>query len=117
LADALQQRWQQHTHCPLQLVAGDYWLAGTVAINLSPRASAIPDADLSLVPWADQARMQQQGVLLIWQTQDSHWQSALPQAGQWDAEGEFSLNWPRLPEQAPLSISWRLWLPEADCSR
>jgi hypothetical protein len=117
LADALQQQWQQHTDCPLQLVAGDYWLAETVAINLSPRASAIPDADLALAPWADLARVQRQGGLLIWETKDSRWQSALPEAGQWDAEGEFSLPWPRLPERAPLSISWRLWLPEVDCSR
>ena len=117
LANTLQQQWLQHTDCPLQLVAGDYWLAETVAINLSPRASVIPDGDLALASWADQARLEQQGGVLIWETKDSRWQLALPEAGQWDSEGEFSLPWPRLPDRAPLSISWRLWLPQADCSR
>ncbi len=64
LSGSLQQRWRQHTDCPLQLVAVLHWLAETVAINLSPRASAIPDADLALAPWADLARTTAGGLLI-----------------------------------------------------
>ncbi|MBA4503640.1 glycosyltransferase family 39 protein [Marinobacterium marinum] len=115
LAQALQQQWQQYSACPLQLVAGNYWLAEMAAINLTPRASAIPDADLALAPWVDAERFQRQGGMLIWPAQDAYWQQMLPEAGGWDAEGELVLPWPRLPEREPLSLRWRLWLPQAEC--
>lgn len=115
LANGLQQQWQQRSACPLSLVAGDYWLAETVAINLSPRAAAIPDADFTLAPWADAERLRRQGGLLIWASGDRRWQQALPEAGHWDAEGELMLPWPRLPEREPLAVQWRLWLPEGRC--
>jgi len=115
LADGLQQQWQQHSHCPLSIVAGDYWLAEMVAINLDPRASAIPDAQLELAPWIDPQRQRVQGMMLIWQEGERRWEQALPEAGRWDTEGTLSLPWPRLPERAPLTIRWRLWLPQADC--
>ena len=115
LAAALQQQWQRYSSCSLQLVAGEYWLAELVATSLEPRASAIPDAQPELAPWVDLPRMRRQGMMLIWQADGDRWQQALPEAGRWDAEGELSLPWPRLPEQAPLVIHWRLWLPQADC--
>lgn len=116
LATELQQRWQQHSECPLTLIAGGYWLAEQVAINLSPRASAIPDADLALAPWVDIERIRKQGVLLVWPASDSRWQQVLSEAGPWDAEGELTQPWPRLPEREPLSLRWRLWLPGDICS-
>ncbi len=115
LAQALQQQWQQNTDCPLSLVAGDYWLAEMLAINLHPRASAIPDADLGLAPWADMARIRQQGVVLVWQAKERRWQQSLPEAGDWDMEGELAQPWPRLPEREPLLLRWRIWLPETSC--
>ena len=115
LAAEIEQIWQTHSRCSLSLVAGEYWLAETVAINLRPRASAIPDADMTLAPWVDEARLAKQGAFLIWQTGDARWRDALPQAGQWDAAGEVQVPWPRLPEREPLSLQWRLWLPATDC--
>lgn len=117
LAKALQSQWQQHSECPLQLVAGDYWLAEMTAVNLSPRASAIPDADLALAPWVDAERIRQQGAMLVWVEQDERWSRALSEVGPWRAEGRLTLPWPRLPEREPLQLRWRLWLPEGNCSR
>lgn len=117
MARELQQQWQARTDCPLHLVAGDYWLAETLAINLQPRASVLPDADPGLAPWADSERISRQGMLLVWQAKDARWQQALPEAGRWDAEGGLALPWPRLPERDPLSLRWRLWLPESGCDR
>lgn len=115
LAEQLQQQWQGYSTCPLQVVAGDYWLAELVATNLTPRASAVPDGQLDWAPWVDLPRVRQQGMMLIWQAGDSRWEQVLPEAGRWDVEGSLSLPWPRLPERAPLSIRWRLWQPKADC--
>lgn len=117
MAQVVQQQWLAHTACPLQLVAGDYWLAEMLAINLEPRPSVIPDAELSLAPWADLERIRQQGALLVWRVSDARWQQALPEAGHWDAEGELAVPWPRLPDHDPLLLRWRLWLPDARCQR
>lgn len=115
LAELLQQQWQQHSDCPLQLVAGDYWLAELVAINLTPVASAIPNGQLDWAPWVDLQRVRQQGMMLIWQAGDNQDPALLSEAGVWDAEGQVAVPWPRLPDQAPLRIQWRLWLPQAEC--
>lgn len=115
LAQTLSQQWGQHTDCPLQVVAGDYWLAELVALEL-PDASAIPDSDLRLAPWADIERVRAQGMLELDEGRTRGWQTSPSGLGHWDAEGRVELPWPRLPEHAPLVISWRLWLPEDPCA-
>ncbi|GAA0789826.1 glycosyltransferase family 39 protein [Marinobacterium sediminicola] len=112
LADSLLQQWQQHTECPLQLVAGDYWLAEMVAITLSPRASAIPDADKDLAPWVDLQRVQQQGVMLLSTRQYSDVDTL--ELGEPDMSGEVVVSWPRLPEHEGLKVRWFGWMPD-DC--
>lgn len=115
LAQSLSKEWGQYTDCPLHLVAGDYWLAELVALEL-PVASAVPDSDLRLAPWADAQRVREQGLVEIVEGDEPRWGGTLSELGEWDAEGQLRVPWPRLPEYEPLRISWRLWLPQSSCT-
>ncbi|TCK16497.1 glycosyltransferase family 39 protein [Marinobacterium mangrovicola] len=114
LAQSLSSEWSKHSGCPLKLVAGDYWLAELIALEL-PGASAVPDADLKLAPWVDQRRVEAQGMIELVGGDQPRWGDTLAELGAWAAEGQLSVPWPRLPDHEPLRLSWRLWLPESDC--
>ncbi|WP_432697230.1 glycosyltransferase family 39 protein [Marinobacterium sp. YM272] len=114
LAQSLASEWSRYSDCPLQLVAGDYWLAELVALEL-PGASAVPESDLRLAPWADSQRVHAQGMIELAQGDEVRWGARLSELGQWDVQGQVSIPWPRLPEHRPLTVSWRLWLPQEQC--
>ncbi|SEG82554.1 glycosyltransferase family 39 protein [Marinobacterium lutimaris] len=114
LAQTLSQVWGEHTECPLQLVAGQYWPAELLALEL-PGVSAVPESDLRLAPWADVRWVAEQGMIEIAEGDRPRWDKTLAELGDWDAEGQFSVPWPRLPDHEPLTLSWRLWLPHTEC--
>lgn len=122
IAQQAAQTWQTYAgHCALDTVAGNYWLAGLVSAYAPSRPSVLIDGNPAYSPWVDAQRLQQHGALWIWQPSAAAEQAAPPaplaQVGSTPAlqqhEGQWQIAWPFAPSQAPLTLHWRVYVPQA----
>ena len=126
LAEQARAAWHSVSTCGLDTVAGNYWIAGLAAVDTAQPAAVLLDEDPRFSPWATAERLQQHGALWLW-TEDSppplpaglHSLAQAPQASQAAAltthTGQFSVPWPRNPQQGQLTVHWRAWVP-AGCA-
>lgn len=123
IAQQADQTWQQHSSCPLDSVAGDYWLAGLVSAYGSTRPSVLIDGDPRFSPWVNQARLEQKGALWIWQVKTQKIAAHPPQPlasvpvndKMHIHEGVWQTPWPYAPQGQPLELHWRAYVP-AHCT-
>lgn len=129
LAEQTRAAWHSVSTCGLDTVAGNYWIAGLAAVDTAQPAAVLLDEDPRFSPWATPQRLQQRGALWLW-TEDSPpplpaglqpltQATQAPQASQAAAltthTGQFSVPWPRNPQQGQLTVHWRAWVP-AGCA-
>jgi 4-amino-4-deoxy-L-arabinose transferase-like glycosyltransferase len=83
LARVVEQRWHAAAGgAPLAIVAGDTWIAGSIAFYAPERPSVFIDADSARSPWIEPAALARQGAVLIWQQPGGQpeWLSRFPAA-------------------------------------
>ena len=113
IASELEKYWQLETNCPLDLVAGEYWLGGLVSLRASTRPSVLIEGRMDYSPWVDQPRIDQSGVMLVWQKNDLPEQ--LANLGEISAQGELALEWPVTKNAEPLRLNWAIIPPQSVC--
>ena len=123
LAQQADRTWQQLSTCPLDTVAGDYWLTGLVSAFGASRPSVLIDGDARFSPWVDTQRLQTRGALWFWQAKPG---ATAPQPPEPLAslalddlqvqEGSWQIAWPHAIADAPLQLRWRAYIPLA-CRR
>ena len=59
--------WDTLSTCPLDVVAGDYWLTALVTTARVPGPSVLINHDPRFSPWVSAERLQKNGVLWLWQ--------------------------------------------------
>ncbi|HOB66946.1 glycosyltransferase family 39 protein [Ottowia sp.] len=123
LAAHAQASWDGVSQCPLDVVAGEYHLAGTLAVALSPRQpSVLIHGDPRYSPWVTPARLQAGGALWIWTDDDASDVPPEPlnrvaaQADLRPHDGTWQVPWPREPAGRPFTVHWRAYVPAA-CAR
>jgi 4-amino-4-deoxy-L-arabinose transferase-like glycosyltransferase len=106
--------WTAQFHRPVGIVAGEPWIAGLVALRLSPRASVFSDADPAHAPWITSARIAQSGVLAVWRAkEDGAPPPELGRLANFRAMGVECFAWPRAHRAPPLRIGWGIVAPRA----
>lgn len=125
LGTQAQTAWSALSHCPLDTVAGDYWLAGMVVVASPDRPSVLIHGDARFSPWVTAQRLQTHGALWVWQDATPDQPPAAPpapldqlQSGpdmRWHA-GVWHLPWRHAPAGPPLVVHWRAYVPAA-CAR
>ncbi|WP_191905885.1 glycosyltransferase family 39 protein [Nitrincola iocasae] len=113
MAVELEQIWSNHTACPLDIVASEYWLGGLMALRASTQPSVLIDGRLDYSPWIDEERLTQSGALLIWQQGDDV-PSHLARLGAVDSQGAITLDWP-MGSADPLQLHWAIVTPMHEC--
>jgi 4-amino-4-deoxy-L-arabinose transferase-like glycosyltransferase len=58
--------WTRETGAPLRIVGGDNWIAGLVGVSAPDQPSLLSSGDPALSPWISAARLQRQGMLIVW---------------------------------------------------
>lgn len=125
MAQQAQQTWQQVAGCPLDTVAGDYWLAGILSAGLPERPSVLIDGDPRFSPWISPQRLQQHGALWIWHERPDRPAPASPPQPLASAsrdgvlqhhQGVWQIAWPHAPQEAPLTLHWHAYVPPG-CQR
>jgi 4-amino-4-deoxy-L-arabinose transferase-like glycosyltransferase len=117
LARDFSQAWSAATGRPVAIVAGDGWLAGLIAMRLSPRPSVFTDADMRHAPWITPGRLARDGALVVWR---AHGTDA-PPPGLYlpgmNVMGVKLFAWPREPKTEPLRIGWGILSPASGQAR
>ena len=126
LAQQARQTWDQlaGAQCPLDTVAGFYWLAGLVSTQPPLGASVLIAGDARYAPWITPERLRQRGALWLWRAEDDGLTPATPAPlDQLDGDsrihmqqGQWQLPWPYNRQAAPLTLHWRAYVPVA-CTR
>lgn len=117
LAAQAQRTWDAVSTCPLDVVAGDYWLTALVTTAQASGPSVLINHDARFSPWVSLERLQTRGVLWLWQDGQTPAPPApmdgLPQDGPWHS-GQWELAWPFNGQ--PWVLHWRAYVPAA-CAR
>ncbi len=111
LAQTFSASWQSAVHRPLDIVAGDGWLAGLIALRVQPRASVFIDADPRHAPWITKARLAREGALVVWQTGGTDSPPAALALPGLRVMGVKTFSWPREPSAKPLRVGWGIVAP------
>jgi 4-amino-4-deoxy-L-arabinose transferase-like glycosyltransferase len=109
MARGFDQQYLMLTGQPVQIVAGDGWLAGLIAMRSSPRASVFTDGDMKQAPWITPARLAQQGALVVWRIEKGG--DGVPPPGlaglpHFKNEGIMQFSWPRARKAPMLTVGW-----------
>ncbi len=106
--------WQAQTNGrPLRIVSGDTWVAGLVGITAKDRPSILNLGDLSLTPWIDRARLDAEGMLIVWDARTGRIPAALKQIVASGTTGEEEFSWPRNSRRPNIVIAYRVVPPKA----
>ena len=108
MARSFDQQYQILTGQPVQIVAGDGWLAGLIAMRSSPRASVFTDGDMKQAPWITPQRLAQQGALVVWRIEKGDGAPPPGLAGlpHFKNEGIMQFSWPRARKAPMLTVGW-----------
>lgn len=112
LATELEQAWNSKTNCPLDIVAGEYWLGGLVSLRASTRPSVLIEGRMDFSPWIDTQRLRESGALLVWQGDTMP--AGLMDLGPVSQQGRLELLWP-MANAEPLDLGWAILPPHEEC--
>ena len=113
LSAAFSDAWKDGVHRPLDIVAGDGWLAGLIALRAEPQPSVFIDGDMKKSPWITKSRLAREGALVVWQTGKSDSPPAGLALPGLRIMGVKTFSWPREPNAKPLRIGWGVIAPGA----
>jgi 4-amino-4-deoxy-L-arabinose transferase-like glycosyltransferase len=115
MAARLSADFQAQTGRPVDIVAGDSWIAGLIALRTSPRASVYTDADPAHAPWVTPQRIAQSGLLTVWRAKgDGAPPPELAAIPGMRAMGVECFAWPKAHRAASLRIGWGIVRPRGN---
>jgi 4-amino-4-deoxy-L-arabinose transferase-like glycosyltransferase len=114
MAHSFDQQYQLLTGQPVQIVAGDGWLAGLIAMRGNPRASVFTDGDTKQAPWITPQRLSKEGALVVWRIEKGNGApppglAALPH---FKDIGVMQFSWPRARKAPMLTVGWGIVPPQ-----
>ena len=113
LAQTFSEQWTIATHRPLNIVAGDEWLAGLIAMRAAPRPSVWADGSYLKSPWITPQSVAREGALVVWRIRAGNSApppnlAALPH---FRSLGSREFAWPRAPRAQPLRVGFGIVTP------
>ena len=116
LAIKTEQIWKNLSHCELDNIGGNNWLAILSATGMKKMPSVMMDTDAAYSPWMNENRLLQHGSLMLWEKEKRPllpYFNALEQNPRLVKQtGEFSLTWKKVPTKAPLHVEWVAFVPK-----
>jgi hypothetical protein len=108
--------WRRQTAAPLRIVAGDEWVAGLVGISAPDQPSILSRGKLSLSPWISAARLERQGMLIVWDAAREHIPDPLRPLVEAGVRGEEHFSWPGRAH-GDLAIGYVIVPPKSETER
>ncbi len=104
--------WTRETGRPLRIVTGDSWVAGLVGLTAKERPSLLDYGDVKLSPWITPARIDAEGMLVVWDARSQGPPEALQAALASHVIKEERFAWPRFAGRPPLVIRYAVIPPK-----
>jgi len=112
MASGLSSAWEKATGQPLQIIAGDSWIAGLIAMRSTPRPSVFIDANYQYAPWISPEKLDRSGALVVWQvTKRARVPPANLMLPRIEMMGTMNFAWPYSNKIEPLQIGWAIVRP------
>jgi 4-amino-4-deoxy-L-arabinose transferase-like glycosyltransferase len=111
IAQGMREIWWRNTGRPLRIVAGTTWIAGIVALDAKDRPSFLPRGDYNLAPHIDERRIEQEGILVVWEEGRRHMPEFLRRLVGDRPVGREKFSWPRPGKNAELTIAYVIMPP------
>lgn len=113
MAQGLSAAWTRATGRKLEVVAGEPWIAGLIAMRADPRPTVFTEGNFGEALWLSPARARQSGVLVAWQItnkKDPSPPTYLMLPGL-QIMGTMDFAWPYSNKIEPLHIGWGIVRP------
>jgi hypothetical protein len=104
--------WAAQTGRPLRIVSGDTWIAGLVGISAKDKPSILSLGDLELSPWIDRARLDREGMLIVWDAATGRIPPALRTIVASGPTGVETFDWPNIAGRPNLALAYRIIAPK-----
>lgn len=111
MANAFSKEWKAHVNSSLDIIAGNAWLAGLIAMRLHQQPSVFIDASYYKSPWITPQRLQREGALVVWQIRKTAAPPERLNLKGLRVMGEKDFPWPRQPTSSPLRVGWGIVPP------
>jgi hypothetical protein len=105
ISSEVRTRFEEETGAPLRLVAGDIFSAGLVALPAERRIGVLIDGDFIKAPWIEPGRLDEEGLVLLWETRREPAETLTALIGDRPVES-FEVPWSKNPEILPLNYSY-----------
>jgi Dolichyl-phosphate-mannose-protein mannosyltransferase len=112
IAERMSSIWADATHRPLRIVSGDSWIAGLVGLTARDRPSILNEGDLTLSPWISSERLQDEGMLIVWNAQTGRLPNSLRTLVASQPTREERFPWPLFPAHSELVIGYAIIQPK-----
>ena len=113
IAERMSAIWTRETGMPLRIVSGDSWVAGLVGLTAKDRPSLLDYGDPKLSPWITPARIDAQGMLVVWDARSQGPPKVLQAALSSRVVKEETFAWPRSKGRPALVIRYAVIPPKA----
>jgi hypothetical protein len=111
IAQGMREIWWRNTGRPLRIVAGTMWMAGIVALDAKDQPSVLPRGDYNLAPHIDERRIEQEGVLVVWEEGRRDIPEFLSRLVGDLPVGRKKFAWPRPRKHADLTVAYVIMPP------
>ena len=112
-----EKAWKQISHCELDNIGGDNWLAILAATRMNQMPSVMMNTSAEYSPWMNLSRLEQKGSFMLWE-QDK--KPILPYVSNLEKNnqlviyhGEWKINWNKVPNKKPLVVQWQAFVPKS----
>jgi 4-amino-4-deoxy-L-arabinose transferase-like glycosyltransferase len=112
MAERMSAIWTRETDRPLRIVTGDSWVAGLVGLTAKERPSLLDYGGLKLSPWITPARIDAEGMLVVWDARSQGPPEALQAELASHVIKEEKFAWPRFAGRPPLVIRYAVIPPK-----
>ena len=111
ISNYFQDAFHNHTGLPLQMIVGDYWLAGLLAMGPSrEKMSVLIDGDMQKSPWIMEDNLKSKGFLIVWNEDEEISQSikvfAIKQGVNIAEKQKATFTWTNSPKGLPIEINF-----------
>lgn len=102
IAQTFAMAYRDRTGRSLQIVGGDDWLAGLIAMRAPNRPSVFSQNRFITAPWITPDRIAREGMLIVWRAGGA----PAPHIDGLKFAGSFRFPWPPMVRARPLIIDW-----------
>ncbi len=111
ISSYFQDAFHNQTGLPLQMIVGDYWLAGLVAMGPSKdKMSVLIDGEIQKSPWITEENIKSKGFLIVWNGNEEISQSikvfAVKQGVNVAEKQKATFAWTNSPKGLPIEINF-----------